>query len=92
LMRLAWLKTRPDIQVDEMNHQTSSVDAPNSETPRNSGSNTSSAVEQVPALQAQDDSIFDFDADIHLDSFDMLGQFENGMSSFWPSWNVDTMS
>jgi hypothetical protein len=35
----------------------------------------------------QDDYTFGLDLDMDLRTFDMLGQFDNGMTSFWPNWN-----
>lgn len=95
LMRLAWLRTRPETQVDETNQRGSSSGPPPSETPQNVDPDTSTAAtpkEQTSISQTQDDSMYDFTAEIDLDGFDMLGQFENGMSFFWPSWNVDSIS
>jgi hypothetical protein len=94
LMRLAWLKTKPDTEVNGTNQRRSSSGPPPSETPQNVDPDTPTAAapkEQALASQTHDDSMYDFTAEIDLDGFDMLGQFENGMSSFWPSWNVDSM-
>jgi len=62
-------------------------------TATNPDSNHANTITGPPTFQAPESldlSIFDTDVNMDLSGFDMLGQFENGITWSWPGWNFES--